>query len=78
MKGKAKQQAGQITNNPNLAAEGQNEKLAGKVQTLRLVCSVLCGAVSRTRPRKRSLISDRFTPLAMRHITYRCLQSRAR
>lgn len=32
MKGKAKQKVGQITNNPNLAAEGQNEKLAGKVQ----------------------------------------------
>jgi uncharacterized protein YjbJ (UPF0337 family) len=32
MKGKAKQKAGQVTNNPNLAAEGQNEKLAGRVQ----------------------------------------------
>jgi len=26
MKGKVKEKAGQITNNPNLAAEGQNEK----------------------------------------------------
>jgi uncharacterized protein YjbJ (UPF0337 family) len=32
MKGKVKEKAGQITNNPSLAAEGQNEKLAGKVQ----------------------------------------------
>ncbi len=32
LKGKAKQKAGQITNNPNLEAEGQAEKLAGKVQ----------------------------------------------
>jgi uncharacterized protein YjbJ (UPF0337 family) len=32
MKGKAKEKAGQVTNNPNLAAEGQDEKLAGKVQ----------------------------------------------
>jgi uncharacterized protein YjbJ (UPF0337 family) len=32
MKGKVKEKAGQVTNNPNLAAEGQNEKLAGKVQ----------------------------------------------
>jgi uncharacterized protein YjbJ (UPF0337 family) len=32
MKGKAKEKAGQVTNNPKLAAEGQNEKLAGKVQ----------------------------------------------
>ena len=31
-KGKAKEKAGQVTNNPNLAAKGQNEKLAGKVQ----------------------------------------------
>jgi len=31
MKGKAKQTLGQITNNPDLAAEGQGEKLAGKV-----------------------------------------------
>jgi uncharacterized protein YjbJ (UPF0337 family) len=32
MKGKVKEKAGQVTNNPNLAAEGQNEKLAGEVQ----------------------------------------------
>ena len=32
MKGKAKEKVGQVTNNPNLAAEGQDEKLAGKVQ----------------------------------------------
>ena len=32
MKGKVKEKAGQVTNNPNLAAEGQDEKLAGKVQ----------------------------------------------
>jgi len=32
MKGKAKEKVGQVTNNPDLAAEGQNEKLAGKVQ----------------------------------------------
>jgi uncharacterized protein YjbJ (UPF0337 family) len=32
MKGKAKEKAGQVTNDPNLAAEGQIEKLAGKVQ----------------------------------------------
>ena len=32
MKGKAKQKAGQVTNNPTLAAEGQDEKLAGKIQ----------------------------------------------
>jgi uncharacterized protein YjbJ (UPF0337 family) len=32
MKGKAKQAAGKVTNNPKLAAEGENEKLAGKVQ----------------------------------------------
>jgi uncharacterized protein YjbJ (UPF0337 family) len=32
MKGKAKQKAGQVANNPDLAAEGYNEKLAGKVQ----------------------------------------------
>jgi len=32
MKGKAKQTVGQVTKNPNLAAEGQDEKLAGKVQ----------------------------------------------
>jgi len=32
MKGKAKQTAGQVTNNPNLAAEGQDEKVGGKIQ----------------------------------------------
>ena len=32
LKGKAKEKAGKITNNPNLAAEGQDEKIAGKVQ----------------------------------------------
>jgi uncharacterized protein YjbJ (UPF0337 family) len=32
MKGKVKEAAGQVTNNPNLANEGQAEKLAGKVQ----------------------------------------------
>ena len=32
MKGKAKQKAGQLSNNPTLAAEGQDEKLAGKIQ----------------------------------------------
>jgi uncharacterized protein YjbJ (UPF0337 family) len=32
IKGKAKQKVGEITNDPDLAAEGQGEKLAGKVQ----------------------------------------------
>ena len=32
MKGKAKQKAGQVTNNPDLAAEGRAEKFAGKIQ----------------------------------------------
>jgi uncharacterized protein YjbJ (UPF0337 family) len=32
VKGKVKQKAGQVTNNPDLAAEGQGEKLAGKIQ----------------------------------------------
>jgi uncharacterized protein YjbJ (UPF0337 family) len=32
MKGKAKETAGQVASNPNLEAEGQSEKLAGKVQ----------------------------------------------
>jgi uncharacterized protein YjbJ (UPF0337 family) len=32
MKGKVKQTAGQVTNNPNLAAKGQDEKVAGKIQ----------------------------------------------
>jgi uncharacterized protein YjbJ (UPF0337 family) len=31
-KGAVKEKAGQVINNPNLAAEGQIEKLAGKVQ----------------------------------------------
>ena len=32
IKGKAKQTAGQITNNPDLAAEGQTEKIGGVIQ----------------------------------------------
>lgn len=32
LKGKTKEKAGQVTNNPNLTSEGQGEKLAGKVQ----------------------------------------------
>jgi len=32
VKGAAKEKAGKVTNNPNLTGEGQNEKLAGKVQ----------------------------------------------
>jgi uncharacterized protein YjbJ (UPF0337 family) len=32
VKGKLKEAAGKSTNNPDLAAEGQGEKLAGKVQ----------------------------------------------
>jgi len=32
LKGKAKETAGQVTNNPDLADEGQGEKIAGKVQ----------------------------------------------
>jgi uncharacterized protein YjbJ (UPF0337 family) len=32
VKGNLKQKAGQATNNPDLAVEGQNEKAAGKVQ----------------------------------------------
>lgn len=32
IKGKAKEKAGQITNNADLAAEGQGEKIAGVVQ----------------------------------------------
>jgi uncharacterized protein YjbJ (UPF0337 family) len=32
LKGKAKEKAGQVTNNPDLAAEGQGEKVAGIVQ----------------------------------------------
>jgi uncharacterized protein YjbJ (UPF0337 family) len=31
-KGTLKEKAGRVTNNPNLTAEGQNEKFAGKVQ----------------------------------------------
>jgi uncharacterized protein YjbJ (UPF0337 family) len=31
-KGTTKEKAGQITDNPNLTAKGQNERLAGKVQ----------------------------------------------
>jgi uncharacterized protein YjbJ (UPF0337 family) len=31
-KGTVKEKAGQVINNPNLTAEGQTEKLAGKVQ----------------------------------------------
>lgn len=33
LKGKVKEQAGKVTNDPDLAAEGQAEKIAGKVQT---------------------------------------------
>jgi uncharacterized protein YjbJ (UPF0337 family) len=32
LKGKVKEKIGQVTNNPNLAARGQDEKLAGKIQ----------------------------------------------
>ena len=32
VKGAVKQKAGQLTNNPDLEAEGQGEKFAGKVQ----------------------------------------------
>jgi len=32
VKGGAKEKIGQVTNNPNLEAEGQDEKLAGKIQ----------------------------------------------
>jgi uncharacterized protein YjbJ (UPF0337 family) len=32
VKGKVKQKAGQITNNPDLEVEGQVENLSGKVQ----------------------------------------------
>jgi uncharacterized protein YjbJ (UPF0337 family) len=32
MKGKVKEKAGQVTNNPDLAAEGQADRLVGKVQ----------------------------------------------
>ncbi len=32
IKGKAKEKVGQVTNHPDLAAEGQAEKIAGVVQ----------------------------------------------
>jgi uncharacterized protein YjbJ (UPF0337 family) len=32
LKGTAKQTVGQVTNNPNLEAKGQSEKLGGKIQ----------------------------------------------
>jgi uncharacterized protein YjbJ (UPF0337 family) len=32
LKGKAKEKAGQVANNPDLTAEGVDEKLGGKVQ----------------------------------------------
>ncbi len=32
LKGTTKEKAGQLTNNPGLTAEGQNENLAGKIQ----------------------------------------------
>jgi uncharacterized protein YjbJ (UPF0337 family) len=32
LKGTFKEKTGQLTNNPNLEAEGQSENLAGKVQ----------------------------------------------
>jgi uncharacterized protein YjbJ (UPF0337 family) len=32
VKGKVKEKAGQVTNNPELEAEGQDEKIGGKVQ----------------------------------------------
>ena len=32
VKGDVKQKAGQVTNNPNLEAEGQGETITGKVQ----------------------------------------------
>ena len=32
MKGKLKEKAGQVTNNPDLESEGQDEKIGGKVQ----------------------------------------------
>jgi uncharacterized protein YjbJ (UPF0337 family) len=31
-KGTVEEKAGQVTNNPHLTAQGQNEKLAGKAQ----------------------------------------------
>ena len=32
VKGEVKEKVGKVLNNPNLTAEGQDEKLAGKVQ----------------------------------------------
>ena len=32
LKGNAKEKAGQVTGNPDLTAEGQNEKLDGQIQ----------------------------------------------
>ena len=32
LKGKTKEKAGQLTNNPRLTGEGQAEKVAGKIQ----------------------------------------------
>jgi len=32
VKGEVKKKAGQLTNDPNLVAEGQDEKVAGKIQ----------------------------------------------
>jgi len=32
LKGKVKENVGQVTNDPDLAAEGQGEKLAGTIQ----------------------------------------------
>ena len=32
VKGKVKEKAGQVTNNPDLEVEGQSENLAGKIQ----------------------------------------------
>jgi uncharacterized protein YjbJ (UPF0337 family) len=32
MKGKVKEKVGHLTNNPDLEAEGQDEKVGGKVQ----------------------------------------------
>jgi len=32
LKGEVKKKAGELTNDPELAAEGQDEKLAGKIQ----------------------------------------------
>ena len=32
LKGKVKETAGEVTNDPNLTAEGQDENLSGKIQ----------------------------------------------